>query len=123
MAMGPALAGMILATGLALAADPTATQNRMQLQEQLQLQEQEQIYGSQLMTTEERDAFRARMRAATTAEERERIRSEHHEQMKERAKAQGMTLPDTPPQRGGMGYGAGGVGAGGGMGPGKGGNR
>ncbi len=79
-------------------------------------QEREQIYGSQLMTEQERTEHRAKMRAAKTAEEREQIRAEHHERMQERAKAQGVTLPDDPPARGG------GIGPGGGdMGPGGGG--
>ncbi len=71
----------------------------------------EAIYGSQLMTAQERAEFRARMRAAKTLEEREQIRLEHHKAMQERAKAQGKTLPDTPPAMGG------------GMGPGGGRNR
>lgn len=83
--------------------------------------QQEQIYGGQLMTQQERNEYRTNMQAAKTAEEREQIRQEHHERMKERAKAQGVTLPDEPPARGGgMGPGGGGKGAGGGMGPGGG---
>ena len=83
--------------------------------------QKEQIYGSQLMTQQERNAFRSKMRAAKTAEERERIRNEHHEQMVERAKARGVTLPGEPPAGGGgMGPGSGGMGPGSGMGPGGG---
>jgi len=62
---------------------------------------QEQVYGSQLMTPQERSEHRAKMRAAKTLEEREQIRREHHERMKERARERGMTLPDAPPVRGG----------------------
>ena len=62
------------------------------------------------MTRQERIEFRAKMRSAKTAEERERIRAEHHEQMMVRAKERGVTLPDEPPARGG------GMGPGGGMG-------
>jgi len=84
---------------------------------QKQVKQQEQVYGSQLMTREERVAYRAKMRAAKTQEEREKIRAEHHEQMKARAKERGVTLPDAPPARGGgMGPGGGGMGPGGGMG-------
>ncbi len=83
-------------------------------QDKVQTQEQEQIFGSQLMTLQERAEYRARMQAATTAEERERIRTEHHELMKSRAAERGMTLPDEPPV-GGMGMGPGGM-----MGPGGG---
>lgn len=68
----------------------------------------EPIYGSQLMNKQERDQYRQRMRDAQTAQERDRIRQEHHEQMKERAKAQGKTLPDNPPPYGkGKGWGPG----------------
>ena len=52
---------------------------------------------------------------AETAEDRERIRNEHHEQMKERAQNQGVSIPNDPPDRGmrrGMGSG-GGMGQGG----------
>lgn len=66
------------------------------------------VYGSQLMTDAERTAFRARMWAAQSDEERNRIRAEHHEEMKKRAQAKGMTLPDMPPAMpGGPGSGPG----------------
>lgn len=67
------------------------------------------IYGSQLMTFQERNDYRARMRAAASAEERERIRAEHHDRMKERAQARGVTLPDEPPAGRGPGSAAGGT--------------
>lgn len=75
----------------------------------------EKIYGSQLMTQEERNEFRDRMGNAQTAEERERIRSEHHAEMQERARERGVTLPDMPPARG-MGQGPRGMGQGQGRG-------
>lgn len=100
-----------LSTGFALAADQVPARENAQIQEQTQ----EQIYGHQLMTPQERIEYRARMRAAKTVEQREQIRKEHHERMKERAKLQGVTLPDEPPARGGgMGLGGGGMGPGGG---------
>lgn len=78
------------------------------------------IYGSQLMTNQERMEHRTKMNAAKTAQEREQVRLEHHEQMQLRAKERGVTLPDTPPAQGGgmrQGMGAGGgMGSGGGMG-------
>jgi len=82
--------------------------------------DQEQIYGSQLMTQPERLEYRERLRNATTAEEREQVRKEHHEQMRERAKEQGVALPDEP-SVGGGGMGAGNCPGGGkGKGPGMG---
>lgn len=81
------------------------------------IDQEEQICGSQLMTQQERNEYRAKMRSAKTVEEREQIRKEHHEQMKERAKARGVALPEEPPFRGGgMGPGGGRMGAGGGRG-------
>ncbi len=88
-------------------------------------QDQERIYGSQLMTPAERDEYRARLRAATTSDERNRIRAEHHEQMMLRAKERGVTLPDEPRDWGdpGQGRGMGSDMHPGGMGPGGGKNR
>lgn len=104
------VSALSLSTGFALAVD------------------QEQIYGSHLMTQQERDQYSAQMRAAKTAEEREQIRMEHHERMKELANERGLSLPDELPARGGgmspgggMGPDGGGMGPGGGMG--SGGNR
>jgi hypothetical protein len=107
------LAGLLLLSiGPAWAADQERTQ------EQTQLQEQEQIFGSQLMTPQERAEYRDKIRAAKTAEEREKIRKEHHERMVVRAKERGVTLPEEPPD-----HGMGGMQPGGGMGPGGGRNR
>lgn len=80
-----------------------------------------QIYGAQLMTPEERSAFRAKMQSARTAEERRKLRSEHHQEMQARAKEKGIVLPEVPPMRGkGMRGGAGMMRSGQGMGPGQG---
>jgi arginine/ornithine N-succinyltransferase beta subunit len=119
---------VVLAAGSTLAAaqdrDRTQAQDKDQTKDQTKDRDQirdRDIYGSQLMTNEERNQYRTRMRAAKTDQERERIRAEHHERMKVHAKERGVTLPDTPPARGGgMGPGAG-QGAGGGAG--KGGGR
>lgn len=82
---------------------------------------QQQIYGWQLMTPQEMQDYRARMRAAKTAAERNRIRAEHHQAMQERAKERGVTLPDMPMGRGMGGPGRGmRQGMGSGMGPGQG---
>ena len=76
--------------------------------ERVEAQKQEQIYGSQMMTEQERNEYRARMQAAKTNEEREQIRMQHHERMQERAQSQGLSMPETPPPRGGgMGGGKG----------------
>ncbi len=112
-----------LATTLFLSTCFVWAADSVQTQEKSQVQKQEQIYGSQLMTQQERNEHRTQMRAAKTAQEREQIRKEHHERMNERAKVRGVNLPDEPPVRsGGMGSGGGGMGSGGGgMGSGGGG--
>ena len=70
--------------------------------------DQSQIYGSQIMTQQERNEFQGRLRNARTEKERNQIRNEHHQKMQQRAKKQGYTLPDKPPAKGagrGQGYG------------------
>ena len=114
MAVLAAIAGPVLAADQ----DQTRTQSQMMTQDQINKMPDQQIYGSQLMTQQERDAHRAKMRSAKTYEEQQRIRNEHHEQMKVRAKERGVTLPDAPPAGRGPGMGPG---PGGGMGPGGGG--
>lgn len=118
-----ALLGGIVCSGVMPTTDVTAqtkenatVQTQTQTQVQAQTKSQEQIYGSQLMTRQERITFRNRLRAAKTAEEREQIRLEHHKQMQQRAKERGVTLPDTPPPVGGGGMRMG-SGPGGGAGP------
>lgn len=101
---------LVAADGLALAAD--------QAREESGERVQEKMYGSQLMTEQERMEYRNKMRAAKTAQEREKIRREHHESMKVRAKERGVMIPDEPPAKGKgmMGPGSG-MGPGGGSGP------
>ena len=103
----------VLSSGLIYAADDTGAATKSPATEKKA--RAAPIYGSQLMTPEERAEHRAKMRAAKTREEREKIRAEHHQAMQERAKERGVTLPDSPPmhQRRGMGPG---------MGPGPGGD-
>lgn len=108
------IAGTLSAGSMvAIAADATQTQT----QTQTRTQNQSTIYGSQLMTRQERNEYRTKMRSMKTQQEREAYRLEHHKQMQERAKERGVTLPDMPPAAGkGMGPGGGGMGPGGGMG-------
>lgn len=55
------------------------------------------VYGWQLMTPEERAAYRTKMRAAKTPEEKAKIRAQHHKEMQQRAETQGVTLSEPPP--------------------------
>lgn len=100
----------VLAGPPLLAPWPATAAEQERHEERLETQQQEQQpYGWQLMTPEERIEYRNRLRAAKTEREREAIRAEHHEQMKERAQKQGVTLPDEPgswgKDRGGGGWG------------------
>ena len=110
------LAGPVLAADQ----DQLRTQDQMMTQDQINKMPDQQIYGHQLMTQQERNAHRAKMRSAKTYEEQQRIRNEHHKQMQVRAKEKGVTLPDAPPANRGPGMGPG---PGGGMGPGGGGGK
>lgn len=72
--------------------------------------DEQPIFGRDLMTQEELMQHRARMRTARTPEEREALRRAHHATMLQRAREQGIELPEQPPPRGrgiGMGRGPG----------------
>lgn len=58
------------------------------------------IYGSRLMTPQERLEYRNKMRSLKTPEERQALRLEHHQAMQARARERGITLPDAPPAGG-----------------------
>jgi len=112
-----------LASVLSLTVGSALAEDSVQTQDKSQAQNRTQIYGSQLMTKQERIEHRAQMRAAKSDAERKRLRKEHHERMKIRAKKQGVSLPDVPPAKGAnMGKGMG-MGAKDGKGPGSGSGR
>ena len=110
------LVSLCLAGGFALAQAAEDAASKIQPSAPAAQSGAQPIYGSQLMTAQERSEYRSRMRSAKSVEEREKIRLQHHEAMQARAAERGVTLPDTPPPRG-MGQG---MGPGGGMGPGRG---
>lgn len=56
------------------------------------------IYGRELLTAEERNAFRRQLQQAESAEERRRIEEQHREMVHERAEERGVQL--APPGRG-----------------------
>lgn len=108
------IAALALSLGMA-GIMPVYAADQARDQDRTQVRDQDRIYGSELMTRQERIEYRNRMRTLKTQQEREAFRLEHHKQMQERAQAQGKTLPDMPPA--GMGPGSG---MGPGMGPGSG---
>jgi hypothetical protein len=98
----------LILLGLSLAAMWSAAvqaDDKVQTKDREQKQVQ-QTTGREMMTPEERQNQRIKMRSAKTRAEREKMREEHHEEMKERAKEEGKSLPENPPA-GGMGGGRG----------------
>ena len=84
--------GVLSLSAVIAAADPSPVQKIAATQEQ--------VYGSQLMTLEERAEYHGAMRAAKTVEERELLRKEQHQRMDARAKTRGVTLANEPLVRG-----------------------
>jgi len=56
--------------------------------------QREIIPGSELMSSQEREHYRLRLRGAGTPAERERLRAEHVRVMEERARLQGLKVID-----------------------------
>ena len=54
----------------------------------------ELIYGAELMTHEEREQYRERMRGAKTPDAEARIRAENYGAMQKRARVRGVKLPE-----------------------------
>ncbi len=112
----------LLGSGLAIADDVTTTPVQNQTQTR-------QKTGQEMMTAEERDAQREKMRNANSTEEREQIKAAQHEKMQQRAAELGQSINESARPNGGqsgMGRGNGGgqgsgQGGGGGMGGGRGG--
>jgi hypothetical protein len=71
-------------------------QLRRQIEEQERdrQREREQIYGYSLLSQEELNRYRERLRVATNDQQREQIRAEHQNEMQERARARGVTLQE-----------------------------
>jgi hypothetical protein len=62
-------------------------------------QPRELIYCADLMTHEEREAYRASMRAARTPQERAALRQAHQEAMRARAHERGLNAMECEPLR------------------------
>ena len=105
---------MAMTVSLFSAEQPAATQER----------QSEPIYGYRMMSDQERNEYREKMRNARGDKERQALRDEHHKLMEARAKERGMSPPEGRgphgPGRHGGGDTAGGMNPGGGKGPGSG---
>jgi hypothetical protein len=94
----------LLSAVAVFAADQDQTQQQFKTQDmdldRDRIRDRDQIYGSQLMTQQERAEYRANMRNKKTQQERKAYRLEHHKKMQERARERGLKLPDTQPAMG-----------------------
>lgn len=86
------LAAVAAATILGAAAPPAIAQQSPPPGAAPQQPQPQRPYANQLMTQEERDAYRKQMQDAKTPEERTKIRDAHRAEMQKRAQAQGLTL-------------------------------
>ncbi len=110
---GMAFGALVALPALAQNAAPTAADNSATASGG-------QVYGWQLMSPQERAAYRSQMRGLKTAQEREQFRLEHQKQMEERARERGVTLQHEPMGRGPAGTPGQEMGPGAGTGPGTG---
>jgi predicted Fe-S protein YdhL (DUF1289 family) len=85
-----------IAAGPATGAQPVSVEVRLTPAPSLTRGAENDVYGWQLMTHEERAAIQARLRAARTPEEVDRIRRENHAAMQARARERGVSLPPPP---------------------------
>ena len=91
-------AALMLVSGSILAAEPGKAGESTSA---VTPPKRELIYGSELMTHQEREQYRARMREAKTADEEASVRAEHQRALQKRARERGVKLPD--PQASGSG--------------------
>lgn len=88
--------GTLLGTGVAFAQNQGHMQLAMQSPGRSSMQQfmpKHDIYGYKLMSPEQINAYRARMRAAKTPQERQGIRAAHAEEMQARARQRGLPIP------------------------------
>jgi hypothetical protein len=91
LAMPFAVAIAIGLSGAAAFAQQAPQRRSTEVQQQSRAQER--IYGEDLMTSQERNAYHERMRQLETEQERAAYRSEHAKEMQSRAAQRGVTLP------------------------------
>jgi hypothetical protein len=93
---------LVCPVGVVAATDQDPTQQKAQ--QQIDATTKKTAYGSELLTSEENSQYRAKLRAANTAEERDKVRNEYQALMQERAKERGVTLIDRPARKGREGF-------------------
>jgi acetyl-CoA carboxylase carboxyltransferase component len=90
-----AMFGMAVATLCSL---PASAADREQVSSPDE-QQRELIYCADLMTHEEREAYRASMRTARSQQEKAALRQAHQEEMRARARERGLDPIECEPQR------------------------
>lgn len=80
--------------------------------DQKRLHQTDDIYGSEVMTMEERNRYQRRIQSLRSQAERAQFETQHRAEMRKRAKTRGVTLAE--PNRPDAGAAGGGAGAGGG---------
>ncbi|HET9663594.1 MAG TPA: hypothetical protein VFP00_05140 [Burkholderiales bacterium] len=85
---------MVLQAGISLAAAIIMASAAVDAVGADQPVKREIIPGSELMTSQERERYRERIRGAKTPEEEQKVRSEHLHQVRERARLRGLRLPE-----------------------------
>jgi len=91
--IGVVITCMLLLSGFfTVAVSHAAGQKQSSKEVQVEVQKQEQIYGSNIMSEQERVEYRARLNEAETAEEQKRVRMEHRKRMEQRAEKYGISL-------------------------------
>ena len=88
---------LLLALVLAATASGASIAEEHPARKQVAAEGQTVLFATPLLSEAEQADYRARIRAASDAVERERIRAAHYELMKARARERGRTLPDSRP--------------------------
>jgi hypothetical protein len=101
-----ATVSMAAAAVMSMAAADVAAQQQVRERAQVQSRTQERvgqreiIPGSELMTSQEREAYRQRYAAAKTDEARAKVRADHVKLVEERARLRGLQLVQPVPPKG-----------------------
>ena len=91
---------LLAALCFAAAASAGAAADEAVARTRISQQSQGILFPKPLLSETEQADYRARVRAAKTPEELQRVHAEHYELMKIRAKQMGVDLPATPPRAG-----------------------
>jgi hypothetical protein len=90
----------VLQAGISLAAAIIMASAALDVAGADQPVKREIIPGSELMTSQERERYRQRIRGAKTPDEEQKVRSEHLHQVRERARLRGLRLPEDSKEAG-----------------------